>query len=72
MEKESMAFEELFVPGARRLEMVVTFLALLELIRLKQITARQPDVFGPIRIYRAEGFPLKSNEGELISMERMR
>ncbi len=62
-ENESIAFEQLFEPGARRLEMVVTFMALLELIRQKQITARQSDVFGPIRLYRAEGFPLKSPEG---------
>src|SRR5206468_3009651 len=53
--KESIAFEALFVPGTSRLEMVVTFMALLELIRQKQITARQTEVFGPIRIYRAEG-----------------
>src|SRR5258708_2079361 len=64
-EKENVAFTDLFTPGARRLEMVVTFMALLELIRLKQITARQADVFGEIRVYRAEGFPIKSNEGEL-------
>ncbi|OGR93375.1 MAG: hypothetical protein A2992_06220 [Elusimicrobia bacterium RIFCSPLOWO2_01_FULL_59_12] len=64
-EKESIAFEDLFTAGTRRLERVVTFLALLELIRLKQITARQADVFGPIRLYRAEGFPLKSEEGSL-------
>jgi segregation and condensation protein A len=66
-DKESIAFIELFRPGARRLEMVVTFIALLELIRLKQITARQDDVFGPIRIYRAEGYPLKSPEGSVVT-----
>jgi segregation and condensation protein A len=66
-EKESIGFEELFTPGSRRLELVVTFMALLELIRLKQITARQTDVFGPIRIYRAEGFPVKSQEQEAIA-----
>ena len=66
-EKESLAFEELFRPGSRRIELVVTFMALLELIRQKQITARQEEVFGPIRIYRAEGFALKSQEGDLAT-----
>jgi segregation and condensation protein A len=61
-EKESVAFEDLFKPGSRRLEMVVTFMALLELIRQKQITALQAEVFGPIRICRAEGFPIKSTQ----------
>jgi segregation and condensation protein A len=65
-EKESIAFGDLFMPGARRLELIVTFMALLELIRLKQITAKQEDVFGPIRVYRGEGFPVKSvQEGSL-------
>jgi segregation and condensation protein A len=69
-DRESIAFEELFTPGSRRIEMVVTFMALLELIRLKQITAKQADVFGPIRIYRAESYSaeVKSvEEGELTS-----
>jgi segregation and condensation protein A len=61
-DKESIDFHELFVPGTRRIEMVVTFMALLELIRLKQIVARQADVFGPIRIYRAEAYPQKATE----------
>jgi len=32
--------------------LIVTFLAVLELIRLKQIAAQQAEVFGEIRIYR--------------------
>jgi segregation and condensation protein A len=62
VERESIAFEELFSRGTSRLEMVVTFMALLELIRVRQITARQSDIFGSIRIYRAENFPVKSIE----------
>jgi segregation and condensation protein A len=66
--RESVAFEDLFTPGARRLELIVTFMALLELIRLKQITALQEGVFAQIRIYRAEGFPVKSpQEGNLAT-----
>src|SRR3954470_19256829 len=43
-------FSELFGDIASRVEIVVTFLALLELIRLKQIRAIQPDPFGEIEI----------------------
>ncbi len=43
-------FSELFGEIASRVEIVVTFLALLELIRLKQIQAIQPSPFGEIEI----------------------
>ena len=43
-------FSELFADIASRVEIVVTFLALLELIRLKQVRAIQRDVFGDIEI----------------------
>src|SRR5882724_9192807 len=50
--KESLAFEELFSGSQRRIDFIVTFLALLELIRLKQIVAMQSETFGNIRIFR--------------------
>jgi segregation and condensation protein A len=43
-------FSELFGDIVSKVEIVVTFLALLELIRLKQIQAIQPDPFGDIEI----------------------
>jgi segregation and condensation protein A len=46
----ALKFSELFAHMASRIEIVVTFLALLELIRLKQVRARQPDPFGEIEI----------------------
>jgi segregation and condensation protein A len=46
-------FSELFEGVTSRSEVVVTFLALLELIRLKQITAMQREPFGEIEICRA-------------------
>lgn len=52
-EKEpSVSFSRIFAPGRSRRELIVTFLALLELIRLKQISARQGEHFGEIRIHR--------------------
>jgi segregation and condensation protein A len=43
-------FETLFEDGATRLEVVVTFLALLELVRLHAVTATQEERFGRIVI----------------------
>jgi segregation and condensation protein A len=53
-ERESLKFADLFAGAMSRTEVVVTFLALLELIRLKQIVATQPEAFGEISICRAE------------------
>lgn len=47
---EVLKFSELFLHIASRVEIVVTFLALLELIRLKQVRASQSDPFGEIEI----------------------
>jgi len=47
---KSIKFSELFVRMASRVEIVVTFLALLELIRLKQLRAIQPNEFDEIEI----------------------
>jgi segregation and condensation protein A len=49
-ERGSLKFSELFGSVTTRTEVVVTFLALLELIRLKQLTAVQRDAFGEIEI----------------------
>jgi segregation and condensation protein A len=47
-------FSELFEKAANRAEVICTFLALLELIRLKQIVCVQPEPFGEIEIRKAE------------------
>jgi segregation and condensation protein A len=44
----SMRFEELFGEASTRSELVVTFLAILELIRMKQFRVRQEEQFGEI------------------------
>jgi segregation and condensation protein A len=49
-----LRFTELFAAMASRTEVVVTFLALLELVRLKQIRARQGDEFGEIELVRSD------------------
>ncbi len=52
-ERGRALFSELFEGVTSRTEIVVTFLALLELIRLKQIAAVQPEAFGEIELRRA-------------------
>ena len=49
----SLRFSDLFSDIAVRVEVVVTFLALLELIRLKQVRAIQRDLFSEIEIVAA-------------------
>ena len=49
-EGRAIKFSELFARLASRVEIVVTFLALLELIRLKQVRAIQPTEFDEIEI----------------------
>ena len=56
-EQAQMKFSELFAGVTSRSEVVVTFLALLELIRLKQLVIEQPAPFSEIEIGRAATFP---------------
>jgi segregation and condensation protein A len=53
----SLAFLELFVSLGSKPEMIVTFLALLELIRLKRVRVYQRGLFGAIRVFRPVGPP---------------
>jgi segregation and condensation protein A len=54
-EGESLDFLELFAAQETKADMIVTFLALLELIRLKQVKVYQRGIFGPIRVFRPIG-----------------
>lgn len=46
----SMLFVELFLPGSSRARIVVTFLALLELVKQRVVLLHQDEAFGPIRV----------------------
>ena len=54
-EGESLQFEDLFPSSESKAGMILTFLALLELIRLKRIRIYQRGMFGPIRVFRPVG-----------------
>jgi len=60
----SMRFEELFNSATTRSELVVTFLAILELIRMKQFRVRQEEQFGEIWLDRT-----LENEEESITSD---
>jgi len=47
---ESALFEELLPANSNRVEVAITLLAVLELIKRREVTARQPILFGPIEI----------------------
>jgi len=66
-EKESLTFAELFTSTTPRGEIIVTFLALLELLRLRMIKVFQAESFGTIRIFA----PLGREEGQKRIEERI-
>ena len=51
-ESEACGFEDLFADVNDRSGLIVTFLALLEMIRLKLVRVFQAGSFGPIRVYK--------------------
>jgi len=54
-EGQSLELLELFSELQSKAEMILTFLALLELIRLKRVRVYQRGIFGPIRVFRPVG-----------------
>lgn len=63
-EKDSIKFSELFKQSTSRAEIVATFLAILELVRLRQVVAYQTEEFGEIELYRAVIVEAVSNENQ--------
>jgi len=50
LEKHAISFEELFSEDAERMEIIATFMALLEMIARGEILLKQKAPFAPIRI----------------------
>jgi segregation and condensation protein A len=61
--RDSVSFADLFEPACHRLVVIVTFLAMLELIRLRVARVFQAESFGPILVSRA--FSLVPDPAEL-------
>jgi segregation and condensation protein A len=56
-EGESLEFLQLFASLETKAQMITTFLALLELVRLKRVRVYQRGMFGAIRVFRPVGPP---------------
>jgi segregation and condensation protein A len=75
-ERGSIKFSELFEKAANRAEVVCTFLALLELIRLKQLACAQPEPFAEIEIGQPVAQPERivepepAGEADLFSQDK--
>ena len=61
-DKPFATFRDILKRAETRRGLIATFLAVLELIRLKQIVARQVKHFGEIRVYRMEALPEEIRE----------
>jgi segregation and condensation protein A len=65
-ERKHLGFSELFSDSTSRSEVVVTFLALLELMRLKMVTAIQPEPFSDIEVHAVAKEPeIAGDDGNL-------
>lgn len=63
---KGVCFNDLFSGRPRTVEVVVTFLALLELIRLQQVIIHQPKPFGPILIWPRQDGAAGVNHGNAV------
>ena len=68
-EHESATFEQLFADMPRRIVAVVTFIALLEMARVRRIAIRQAVPFAHLRVYRGERFPAALDSLDIIGHE---
>jgi segregation and condensation protein A len=62
-ETEACGFDDLFGDVHTRAGLIVTFLALLEMIRLKVVRVFQQGNFGPIRVYKRKSEPVHDSTG---------
>ena len=51
VQRGKVLFEELFSRQSSRIEIIITFIAILELVRLQRALVRQPNVFGDIWVH---------------------
>ena len=65
--KDSVSFAALFQGSCHRMVVVVTFLALLELMRLRVVRVFQGETFGPILVSRT--FSLVPDPAELDDVD---
>lgn len=59
---DEVRFEELFCGDTRKIVVVVTFMAILELVKMQKITFRQEENFGQIFVFRKESSSQEDDE----------
>ncbi len=64
--RDSVAFQELFLDIPRKLVAIMTFMAILELARVHRIMIRQSLPFSEVRVYRGDRFDEDKLNSELI------
>jgi segregation and condensation protein A len=66
-----VVFSELFAGNTSKMELIVTMIAMLELIKHSQIKVKQETAFGPIWLYRGERFgrPMGSPDADEETVE---
>ncbi|MFA5859012.1 MAG: segregation/condensation protein A [Elusimicrobiota bacterium] len=62
--KEYLVFSDLFVSNSSKAYFIVTFLAVLELVKERQLAARQNALFGEIRVYKVVASETKPADTE--------
>lgn len=71
IERESLLLEELFALESTKMEIIVTFLALLELIKQKKIKILQNRLFDKIRIFRRKVQEEEALEKQEVTQEEL-
>ncbi|MBD3401702.1 segregation/condensation protein A [candidate division GN15 bacterium] len=69
---ESATFAELFVDIPRKIVAIVTFLAILELVRTRRIKVMQSEPYARLRIYRGERFGQPREAIDLVDVGALR
>lgn len=69
--REYATFHELFADTPRRIVAVVTFIALLELVRTRRIAVDQSEAFRELRIYRGDQFDAPQREIDIIDFNEL-
>jgi len=70
-EHEEVLFENLFIGDTRKVMVVVTFMAILELVKMQEIGFRQEVNFGPIYVCRARVHDGSSHKNQNDTVEQV-
>ncbi len=68
-EKQFAAFEELFADVRSRMVAIVTFMAVLEMVKARRITVRQSKAFSEFRIYRTDRLHDSAAKPETVDLQ---